>query len=111
MSLHLEIVTPEKSVYSQAADSVVVPTAMGEIGILPGHMPLLAVVEAGELRVTRNGKVEHLAVDAGFLELSADHLSILTEAAVDIADIDVSAVEEAQKRAEKALEEAKDKMD
>ncbi len=53
MALTLEIVTPEARVYSDTIDTVVIPTAQGEIGIRPGHIPLLTQVEAGELRVTK----------------------------------------------------------
>ena len=55
MSLTLEIVTPEARVYSDTIDTVVIPTVDGEIGILPGHIPLLTQVADGELRVTKGG--------------------------------------------------------
>ena len=60
MPLTLEIVTPEAKVYSDTIDSVVIPTIEGEIGILPGHIPLLTQVEHGELRVTK-GSATHVA--------------------------------------------------
>ena len=72
MSLTLEIVTPEAKVYSDTIDSVVIPTVEGEIGILPGHIPLLTQVDDGELRVTKEGKTVLLVVSGGFAEIDGD---------------------------------------
>lgn len=106
-SLILEIVTPEGVAYRETVDHVEVPTAVGEIGVLPGHIPLLSLVKAGQLRVTKAGKVEYLAVDRGFARVLGDTLSILTEAAIHVEAIDLAKVSEAEQRAQEALEEAK----
>ena len=103
MSLTLEIVTPEARVYSDVIETVVIPTVEGEIGILPGHIPLLTQVEAGELRVSKNGRTEYLAVGNGFAEVDGDKVSVLAESAIDEARIDEDAVAKAQARAEEAL--------
>jgi F-type H+-transporting ATPase subunit epsilon len=103
MSLTLEIVTPEARVYSDTVDTVVIPTVEGEIGILPGHIPLLTQVGAGELRVLKNGKTELLAVGNGFAEIDGDKVSILAESAIAEEKIDVDAAENAMQRAEEAL--------
>ncbi len=103
MALTLEIVTPEARVYSDVIETVVIPTVEGEIGILPGHIPLLTQVEAGELRVTKNGRTEYLAVGNGFAEIDGDKVSVLAESAIDEAKIDEDAVAKAQARAEEAL--------
>src|SRR5688572_12905675 len=95
MPLTLEIVTPEARVYSDTIDSVVVPTVEGEIGILPGHIPLLTQVEHGELRVTKNGRTEWLAVGGGFAQVEGDRVSVLAEHAIGEEKIDESAVEAA----------------
>jgi F-type H+-transporting ATPase subunit epsilon len=108
MALTLEIVTPEARVYSDTIDTVVIPTVEGEIGILPGHLPLLAQVVDGELRVTKEGQTDALIVGDGFVEVSADRVSILAENAIEEAKIDTDAATEAMKRAQKALEGAKD---
>lgn len=109
-SLVLEIVTPESRAYSDTADTVVIPTTTGEIGILPGHLPLLTQVEPGELRLQRDGKIEYLAVGRGFAQIAGDKVSILAESAISEEQIDESAVEAAMKRAQDALagEEALD---
>jgi F-type H+-transporting ATPase subunit epsilon len=105
MALTLEIVTPEARVYSDTIETVVIPTVDGEIGILPGHIPLLTQVAAGELRVTKAGQIEHLAVGNGFAEVHGDKVSVLAESAITEEKIDLNAVEEARKRAEQALKE------
>ncbi len=107
MPLTLEIVTPEARVYSDTIDTVVIPTVEGEVGILPGHIPLLTQVEDGELRVTKNGQTSFLAVSGGFAEVEGDRVHILAEHAITEERIDEKAVEEAMKRAEQQLADAK----
>jgi F-type H+-transporting ATPase subunit epsilon len=106
MPLTLEIVTPEARVHSDTIDTVVIPTVEGEVGILPGHIPLLTQVEHGELRVTKGDEVTFLAVSGGFAEIEGDRVHILAEHAITETHIDESAVEAAMKRAEKELREA-----
>ncbi len=107
MPLTLEIVTPDARVYSDTIDTVVIPTVEGEVGILPGHIPLLAQVEHGELRVTKGAISQLLAVSGGFVEVEGDRVHILAEHAITEEKIDEKMVEEALKRAEKELEDAK----
>ena len=107
MPLTLEIVTPEARVYSDTIDTVVIPTTEGEVGILPGHIPLLTQVEHGELRVTKDGKTLWLAVGGGFVEVEDDHVHVLAEHAISEEKIDEHAVEAAMKRAEQELRDAK----
>ncbi|ACB74162.1 ATP synthase F1 subunit epsilon [Opitutus terrae] len=110
MPLTLEIVTPEARVYSDTIDSVVIPTADGEVGILPGHIPLLTQVEDGELRVTKNGQTEWLVVGGGFAEVEGDRVRVLAEHAVTESTIDEKAVEDALRRAQDQMKDAA-KMD
>jgi F-type H+-transporting ATPase subunit epsilon len=107
MPLTLEIVTPEARVYSDTIDTVVIPTTEGEVGILPGHIPLLTQVEHGELRVTKDGQTHWLAVSGGFAEVEGDRIHILAEQAITEEKIDEKVVEDALKRAEQQLHEAK----
>mgnify|MGYP003344481759 FL=1 len=74
MPLTLEIVTPEGRVYSDTIDTVVIPTVEGEVGILPGHIPLLTQVQSGELRVSKGSETLFLAVSGGFAEVQADRV-------------------------------------
>jgi len=103
MPLTLEIVTPEARVFSDTVETVVIPTVQGEIGILPGHIPLLAQVDSGELRVTKDGRTTLLAVGAGFVQVEGDLVSVLAEHAIREEQIDETAVEQAIARAEEAL--------
>ncbi|MBS0632081.1 MAG: ATP synthase F1 subunit epsilon [Verrucomicrobia bacterium] len=108
MPLTLEIVTPEARVYSDTIDTVVIPTTTGEVGILPGHIPLLTQVEHGELRVTKGNVTTWLAVSGGFAEVEGDRVHVLAEHAITEEKIDEHAVEAALKRAEDELKAAKD---
>jgi F-type H+-transporting ATPase subunit epsilon len=103
MPLTLEIVTPEDRVFSDTVDTVVIPTVEGEIGILPGHIPLLTRVADGELRVTKGSDTKGLVVGAGFAEIEGDRVKILAEFAINEAQIDENAAEKAIQRAEEAL--------
>lgn len=107
MPLTLEIVTPEAKVYSDTIDSVVIPTVEGEIGVLPGHIPLLTQVEHGELRVTKGASSSLLAVSGGFAQIDGDRVRVLAEHAITEEKIDEHAVEAALKKAEEELKAAK----
>ena len=107
MALTLEIVTPDARVYSDTIDSVVIPTVEGEIGILPGHIPLLTQVADGELRVTKGANTTYLVIGGGFAEIDGDKVSVLAERAIAEDQIDERAVEEAMKRAEQTIRDTK----
>lgn len=108
MSLVLKIVTPEREVLSVTVEHVVLPTeAVGEIDVLPGHIPLMTMIEPGELKYFQGGKSESIAIDKGFIEIIGDTVSVLTEAAIEVGEIDPESLEKAQARAEEALEEAR----
>ena len=103
--LHLKIVTPEKQIFDSEVDQVNVPSSEGELGILPHHTNLMAQIKPGELKIKQSGKETTMAVGAGFLQMSDNTLTILTDLAVDESEIDEKVVEEAKKRAETALEQ------
>ena len=111
MALTLEIVTPDRRAYQGEADVVNLPTELGSIGILPGHIPITALIAAGEVVVTSGGKVTRLAVDKGFVRVVSDKVSVVTEAAVDEAKIDLGAIAQAEERARKAVEAARGQKD
>jgi F-type H+-transporting ATPase subunit epsilon len=104
--LTLEIITPDDKVLSTEADQVVLPTESGETGILTGHVPLVTKVKAGELKVIKGGSTEFIAVDHGFAKVLGNTVSVLTEAAINVEEIDLSELESAQSRAEQALKDA-----
>lgn len=111
MSLKVEIVTPDRRAYEGTADKVTLPTALGSIGILPGHQPITAIIAAGEVILTVEGQVTRLAIDQGFVRVVSDKVSVVTEAAVDEAKIDLKAVENAEARAREAVEAARNQKD
>ena len=107
-TLKLEIVTPESVIYAEDVDMVTLPGSEGETGIYPNHVPLMTKVQAGELVVKRSGTEEILAVGEGFAEITGDHVAILTDNAIDSADNDEAAAEEAKDKAEQRLAEGGD---
>lgn len=112
MSLILEVVTPERKVLSESVDHVVLPTEEGgELDILPGHIPLMTIIDPGQLIYYKNGKADSIAIDKGFIQVIGDTVKVLTEAAIEVSQIDLNAVKEARRRAEEALAEAKSRND
>lgn len=101
--MQLEIVTPEKIIYSGDVDEIIVNTADGEISILPHHINIFTKVLPGELTIKISGKEQFLAITGGFLEVSNNKITILADYAVRAEEIEVEKALEAQKRAEAIL--------
>src|SRR6185503_563733 len=104
-TLKLEIVTPEAKVYSEDVDMVTLPGVEGEMGIYPNHVPLMTQLVAGEVSVRKGGQSFFLAVGDGFVQVTGDRVSILTDMAIGADHIDEAKAEEARKRAEARLAE------
>ena len=104
MPLQLEIVTPERQVYSDTVDSVQVPGSEGELGVLPHHAPLVSTVGVGELRFRKDGVEESFAIVGGFLQVRPDKVVVLAETADMASEIDLEKAQEARREAERALE-------
>jgi len=102
-TLKLEIVTPEGRAYSDDVAMVVLPSIEGEIGVYPAHVPLMTQLSPGELRITKDGKTTEFVVGTGFIEVTGDSVSVLTDSALGEEQIDENATEEAIKRAQAAL--------
>ena len=79
--LQLDVVTPERRLVSERVDSVAVPGAGGELGILPGHAPMISQLQTGILRYTQTGATYQLHVSGGFVEVNHDRVSVLAEVA------------------------------
>ena len=103
--MRLDIVTPEKKAFSDEIDSVVVTGAEGEMGILKSHAPIVTTLQPGELRYMKNGEDTSLAIGTGIVEVSNDRVSVLTDMALGVSEIDEDAVEKAIERAQKAMTE------
>jgi F-type H+-transporting ATPase subunit epsilon len=111
MALQLDIVTPEKKIFSDTVDNVYLPGADGEMGILPQHAGLVTALKPGELRYLHDGTVERLAIGSGFAEVSQSKVVVLTDMALGEAEIDELNAEEAIKRAQEKLEGVEHSMD
>jgi F-type H+-transporting ATPase subunit epsilon len=104
-TLQLEIVTPEATVYSEAVDMVTLPGVEGQMGVLPQHVRLMTQMVPGELIVRKDGHEDYVAVGEGLVEVTNDHVSIVTNMAVTLESIDEAAAEEARQRAAVRLRE------
>ncbi|MCH7227064.1 ATP synthase F1 subunit epsilon [Haloferula sp. A504] len=103
MSLHLEIVTPERTVFSGPVGNVYMPGSNGEMGVLEGHAALITALEPGELRYEQGGQIHTLAVGSGFAEITQQRVNLLTDMALGEDEIDEAQAEEAMKRAQEKL--------
>ena len=101
--LNLEIVTPEKRVLSEAVDTVTIPTASGEVGILQNHAPLISSLRSGVLSYTRGGATERMVIAGGFVEVSQNNVSILADVAETAGEINVENARTELAAAEKEL--------
>jgi F-type H+-transporting ATPase subunit epsilon len=99
----LEIVTPEKIVYSQEVASVVFPAHEGYLGVLAGHAPLLALLRPGEISIRADKGERHYATGGGFVEATPKKVIILCESAEDVAGIDLARAKESRDRAAQRL--------
>ena len=102
--LKLEITTPTGRVYSKDVDMVTLPGQEGEMGILPQHAPLIALLGHGEIIASHGGEEDRLLVTGGCAEITAERVAIITVFATDEAAIDEKKAEEARARAEARLE-------
>lgn len=101
----LEIVTPESMTFSGDVEMVTLPGAEGEMGIFPQHVPLMAQIVAGEVIAREKGRDHFLAVGDGFVQITGDKVSIMTDMAIKADEIDEAKAEEARRRAEARLAE------
>ncbi|HZQ85930.1 MAG TPA: ATP synthase F1 subunit epsilon [Acidimicrobiales bacterium] len=106
MTLHVELVSPEQVLYSDDADMVVCRTTDGEIAFLTGHAEFVGALGIGEVRVIEpGGDVVHAAVHGGFVEVSNDRVTILSDVAELANQIDVARAQQAADRAEVLVRE------
>jgi len=101
--VRVDIVTAERVVYSEDVDIVIAPGALGQLGILPHHTPLMTTLEPGELLMRKAGEEYSLAIAGGFLEVRPDHVIVLADAAERADEIDLTRAEAAKERARERL--------
>src|SRR6266508_2583722 len=104
MTIRLEIVTPERLVYSDEVDAVNLPGIEGELGVLPHHAPLVTTLGLGELRIRKGGAEENFAIIGGFLQVRPDRVVVMAETADMASEIDLELAQAARREAERALE-------
>ena len=109
--LQLEIVSADRSLVNETVDEVQIPGALGYLGILPGHTPLLTTLHVGQLWYRQGQEKHYLAIAFGFAEIQPDRVTILAQVAERADEIDVARAEAAKKRAEDRLAKATVDMD
>ena len=102
-TLHVEVVTAERELYSGEATLVSAPGSEGRLGILPRHAAMLALLKEGELRIELNDAEEPIFVSGGFLEVSDNRVIVLADTAEHAEEIDEARAQEARRRAEESL--------
>jgi len=102
-TMHVEVVTAERKLYSGEADAVQAPGSEGQLGILPRHAALLTTLASGGLRIGLAGAEETIYVSGGFLEVSNNNVTVLADAAEHAEDIDQARAEEARRLAQERL--------
>jgi F-type H+-transporting ATPase subunit epsilon len=111
-TLHLDIVSAEREIFSGEAEMVFAPAIMGEIGIVPGHSPLVTQLAPGEVRVKHpDGREEGFYVSGGLIEVQAKIVTVLSDTAVRAEDLDEAAVLKAKEEAERQLHERSAEID
>jgi F-type H+-transporting ATPase subunit epsilon len=108
MPLLLEIVTPDSIAFSDKIDSVVLPTANGRIDVLPRHIPIIDRTLSGYVEIIKNGERDFIIIGPGFIEVFGDKVSIITDRASKVAEDEEDEIEQAIKKAQETLSEAKD---
>jgi len=103
MALQLDVITPERRLVSEAVDYVTVPGAAGELGILPGHTPLISQLRTGILSYTQGTTTRRLLVSGGFVEVNADRVSVLADLAELPEEVDAARARTEREQAERSL--------
>lgn len=110
--LHVDVVSAEESIFAGEAKFVALPGEAGELGILPGHTPLISRIRPGTLKIVMDdGSEEHIFVAGGILEVQPGKVTVLSDTAIRAHDLDEAKALEARKHAEEALRNTKDKAD
>jgi F-type H+-transporting ATPase subunit epsilon len=110
-SLSLEVVTPDRAIIKEQVDEVVLPGSEGSFGVLPGHAPLLATLQVGEMWYRHGQDKHYLAIAFGFVEVLPDRVTVLAQIAEKAEDIDATRAEAAKVRAEQRISGPRTDMD
>lgn len=110
-TLAVSVVTPDGPVLDDVYEMVSAKAESGELGILPGHIPLVAPLTVGAVRLKKEGNTDQVAVSGGFLEVRPDKVTILAQSAEKPSDIDIERARRAKERAERRLQAKQDDID
>ena len=111
-TIHVDVVSAEESIFSGEARFVALPGEAGELGILPGHIPLITRIKPGAVRIEKaDGGEEFVFVAGGILEVQPDAITVLSDTAIRGKDLDEAKATEARKQAEEAVKNAKSDID
>ncbi|AKO94773.1 F0F1 ATP synthase subunit epsilon [Priestia filamentosa] len=102
-TMNVSVVTPDGPVYSEDVEMVIAKTQGGELGVLPGHIPMVSPLKIGAVKLNTPSGTDFIAVSGGFLEVRSDQVTILAQAAETAGAIDIKRAEEAKQRAEERL--------
>ncbi|HST50957.1 MAG TPA: F0F1 ATP synthase subunit epsilon [Pyrinomonadaceae bacterium] len=103
MALQLDVITPQRRLLSEQVDAVTVPGAGGELGILPGHTPLISELKTGVLSYTQGAETRRLMVSGGFVEVNDDRVSVLADLAEFPQEVDAARARAERDEAERQL--------
>ncbi len=109
--VQLDITTPRRVVYSNEIDMLIARAIDGNIGIMPGHTPLVTALENSVVRVKNNDEEIPIPISDGFLEVKPDKINLIVRTAELPEEIDLQRAEKAKERAERRLREEKSKLD
>ncbi|KGG80670.1 ATP synthase F1 subunit epsilon [Caloranaerobacter azorensis H53214] len=107
----LEIVTPDRKFFEDEVEMVIVRGIGGDIGILKNHTPMVTPLSIGKIRIKKDGEIKEAAIAGGYIEITKDKTTVITDAAEWPEEIDVRRAEEAKKRAEQRLKSGKGEID
>ncbi|MGM0411954.1 MAG: F0F1 ATP synthase subunit epsilon [Pseudomonadota bacterium] len=111
MTMHVDIVSAEESIYSGTVEMVTAPADGGDVGIMPRHTPLLTRLRPGEVTVEKGGEKQAFFVSGGVLEVQPHVTTVLADSAVRARDLDEAEAERAKERAERAMADQKAELD
>jgi F-type H+-transporting ATPase subunit epsilon len=101
--IQLDVITPERRFVSETVDAVTLPGLDGELGILPGHTPLISQLQTGVLAYTQGGTTRRLLVSGGFVEVNGDRVSVLADLAEMPDEVDTARARQEREQAERTL--------
>lgn len=109
-TVQVDVLTSERTVYSEEVEMVIVPAIDGELGVLPNHAPLVTGLDIGKIRIKKDGEEIELVTSGGFMEVKPDQVNILADTAEFPEEIDVERAKKAKERAENRLQKDEDRV-